>query len=278
MTHPKTIKLKILTTVAALCFSATSVASQGVLVNEPGVRSNTGATANAMTNVNTQTIMTRQAIQETQAAIGSAGPSGSPLTGAIGNAIGTGSDFYQNMQRFAYDMCAVTLCENSDPQGSTDIEDVREWAMENFYADDILDEPTRRDLLEIRRRGQVYANVNALSLAVTIHNDLAGADGTANALEEKIAQAGNMRADIQANSTILLAQYKVMLQELAVMNASLAVLATNGIAGADIYHEEGGTSFADALNDDDFSDAGFSVRTRVTPPDRGAAGALSILP
>lgn len=275
--HKTTIRTAVFAIAAASMFVGSGVMAQ-VPVRDSGVNSNTGSTANAMANVNAQTTLTRQATQEIQAAVGPAGNSPLMGAGALGDAIGTGSAFYQNMQRFSYDMCAVTLCENSDPVGSTDIEEVREWAMENFFSDEILDEPTRRDLMEIRRRARVYATTNALSLAVTIHNDLAGADGTANALEDKVNQAAHLRADVQANSAILLAQYKVSLQELAVMNATLAVLASDGITGTNIYHEEGGSSFADALNDDDFSDAGFTTRTRVTPPERGSAGAGSLLP
>jgi hypothetical protein len=196
----------------------------------------------------------------------------------LGGAVGSGADFYANMQQFSYDMCAVTLCANNDPVGTTDIEEAFRWAMENFYTREILDGPTRRDLQEIRRRAVAYSATNALALSVTIHNELAGADGIANALEAKIAESPDLRRDVQANSAILLAQYKVALQELAVMNAAMTVLATNGIRGTDVFHEEGGDNFADAINDDDFSDAGFSVRTRVTPPQRGSGGALNFLP
>lgn len=89
---------------------------------------------NTLGNINATAEMTTRATQEINAAIGNQGNMPSPLQGALGDAIGTGAEFYQNMQRFSYDMCAVTLCANNDPVGTTDIEEARTWAMKNLFA------------------------------------------------------------------------------------------------------------------------------------------------
>lgn len=254
-----------------------------VIVRDNNTNSNTSQAVGELANINAETRTTTQAMREMNATLGSAGTMPTPISGALGQAIGSDSEFYQNMERFSYDMCAVTLCENNDPVNTKDIEEAREWAMTNFYTKgtdngDAISEALTRDLNEIRRRGLAYSATNALSLAVTIHNELTGADGKANALETVVASSPSMRADIQANSSILLAQYEVALQELAVMNSALVVLAMNGINNSGLYHEEGGNTFADAINDEDFSDPGFSVRRYVTVPPRGSSNAINLIP
>lgn len=249
------------------------------LVNDPPVRSNTANAAAATQAVNVQMGVVTNAVREMNQTIGSPGGPLNFLGGGVADAVGTGSEFYQSMQDFGYDMCAVTLCRGGDPVGTKDIEEARTWAMRNFYTQGngdggTLDAESRRDLIEIRRRSMAYAAANGLALSVIVHNDLAAADGTANALESKISQAPDMRADIQANSTVLLAQYKVQLQQLAVLTAQLDVMAAGAINGSDIYHEEGGTEYADAFIDTDFKN-NYSVRESVTRPSRGS-GSLGL--
>jgi uncharacterized membrane protein len=263
--------------------SALSFGIGTVQVQDNETNSNTSQAVGELANINAETRTTTQAMREMNATLGTAGNMPTPLSGALGQAIGSDSEFYQNMERFSYDMCAVTLCENNDPVNTKDIEEAREWAMTNFFTKGTEDgsaitEELTRDLNEIRRRGLAYSTTNALSLAVTIHNELTGADGTANALETSIASSSTMRGDIQVNSSILLAQYEVALKELAVMNSALVVMAMTGINNAGLYHEEGGDTFADALNDADFTGAGFSVRRYVTVPPRGSSNAISLTP
>lgn len=257
----------------------TAVHAQGVPTADGVTRANTANAAQAAQNTTVQMGITTQAVTEMNQAIGPAGGVPSMLAGALGGAVGSGSQFYQSMQDFGYDMCAVTLCRGGDPVGTKDFEEAQTWAMRNFYTQGdgngrTLSPEARRDLLEIRRRSVAYSAANALALSVIVHNELAGADGTANALESKVSEAAHMRADIQANSAVLLAQYKVQLQQLAVLTAQLDVMAATGIAGTDIYHEEGGTRFADAFIDDDFKN-NFSDRERVTRPSRGT-GSLGL--
>ncbi len=61
-------------------------------------------------------------------AMGQAGGRGS-LLGSSGMApAGSSSDFYQSMTKFAFDPCAVNLCQGGqNPIGTTDIEEARDW-------------------------------------------------------------------------------------------------------------------------------------------------------
>lgn len=269
-------KTKTVFTIAAsamlmLSVSTTLVHAQGHPVSDSRLQAEARQQNADLAAINGSMERTATAAEATSDAVGAQGASPTAISPAVAGAVGAGSEFYQNMENFGYDMCAVTLCRNSDPVGTKDIDEARDWAMENFFASEVVADPIRRDLLEIRRRGLVYAATNGLSLAITLHNDLAGADGAANALESQVNSSPDLRGDIQANSAILIAHYKVALQELAAINSLLVVESMNSIYTNDLYHEDGGTSFADALNDDDFSDPGFSVRTDVTVPGRGVS-------
>ena len=270
--------------VSVLCLSfGQSALAQGYPVADAQTRANTAAAAEATASTNSLTTLMTQSTEEMKAAIGPAGNIGGVGPGVAG-AVGSGSQFYQNMQKFGFDMCAVSLCRGGDPVGTKDIEEARTWAMKNLYTQGdgngrALDESSLWDLDEIRRRAVAYSATNALALSVTLHNELAGADGTANALESKVGEAAHIRADIQANSAILLAQYKVQLQQLAVLTTQMDVMATSAINGTDFYHEEGGSRFADAFLEDDFdrSSAGKPItRKAVSRPARGQ-GALGLL-
>jgi hypothetical protein len=270
--------------VSVLCLSfGQSALAQGYPVSDAQTRANTAAAAEATQSTNALTTVMAQSVEALQAAIGPAGNTGGVGPGVAG-AVGSGTQFYQNMQKFGFDMCAVSLCRGGDPVGTKNIEEARTWAMKNLYTQGdgngrALDESSLWDLDEIRRRAVAYSATNALALSVTLHNELAGADGTANALESKVGEAAHIRADIQANSAILLAQYKVQLQQLAVLTTQMDVMATSAINGTDFYHEEGGSRFADAFLEEDFdrSSAGKPITRRsVTLPARGQ-GALGLL-
>jgi hypothetical protein len=210
-------------------------------------------------------------------AMGSAGPLGSLLgTSGLGS-LGSQSDFYENMQKFTFDPCAVNLCQNgSNPVGTTDIEEARDWAMENFFAGDILTPSKERDLREVRRRGTINASVDGLALATITHNDLAGAGGQADALDQVVAASSDFRGDIRANSAIALATYKIEIQKLAMLTSLLEIQAMANINDVEIYHENGGTSFPDAVNDDDYAVNSPTTRIAVTAPDQGSAGASGL--
>lgn len=278
-----TVRATLAVGVSLLSLALGQAAFAQVAVRDGATNANTSAAAEATESTNALTTVMTQATEEMNAAIGPAGNLGG-IGAGMAAAVGSGTEFYQNMQQFGFDMCAVTLCRGGDPVGTKDIEEARKWAMKNLYTQGdgdgrALDQSSLWDLDEIRRRAVAYSATNALALSVTVHNDLAGADGTANALESKVAEAAHIRADIQANSAILLAQYKVQLQQLAVLTTQMDVMATSAINATDFYHEEGGTRFADAFLEEDFdrSNAGKPVtRKAVTRPARGQ-GALGLL-
>lgn len=264
---------------AALALAlSVATASAEVRTADGAVRASTNAIETSTAESNQKLTAMEQVQKEMAATLGSPGNTGG-MGAALGGAVGPGSEFYTNMQQFGYDMCAVTLCRGGDPVGTKNIEEAQTWAMRNLYTQgdgqgNALNDAALRDLTEIRRRAMAYSAANALALSVTIHNDLAGADGLASALDAEIKAAGDMRADIQANSAVLLAQYKVLLQQLAVTTAQLDVMATHTIATTTPYHEEGGTTFADAFIDTDF-ESDFATRKTVTRPAQGS-GALGL--
>lgn len=205
--------------------------------------------------------------------MGSFGPLGDLFGGASFSNSGSQSDFYTNMEEFAFDPCAINLCQGgSDVIGTTDINEAEEWTSRNFFASDIIGYEEERDLREVRRRGQVYASVKGLALSTITSNDLAGAGEEADALEQIVESSNTLRGDIRANSAIALAAYKVELQQLAVLTSLLEVEAMETISGSQIYHETGGTSFPDAFKEGDFDANDSTQRVRVTPPQQGSAG------
>lgn len=205
-------------------------------------------------------------------AMGPSGTMGSLLGSSGMSSVGSQSDFYTNMQKFAFDPCAVNLCQSgSNPVGTTDIEEAREWAMKNFFAGEILNPETERDLYEVRRRGAVNAAVDGMAIATITHNELAGAGQQADALDQVVTASQNLRGDIRANSAIALASYKIQVQQLAMLTSLVEIQAMNNINSSDIYHEEGGTSFPDAYMEEDFSVNNRTQRINVTPPRQGSA-------
>ncbi len=120
------------------------------------------------------------------------------------------------------------------------------------------------------------ASVNAMAIATITHNDLAGAGGQADALDQIVASSQDLRGDLRANSAITLASYKVELQQLAVLTSMLEVYAMGNITDTSLYHEKGGSSFPDALIDADFSPQSPDVRINVTPPQQGSSGGFGL--
>ena len=181
--------------------------------------------------------------------------------------------FRKSMQSLAFDPCVVNLCQvGSNPAGTTDVGEVQDWAMKNFYASDIIDPMSIRDLREVRRRAIVSASVNAMALATITRNELATSGGRLGAFEEAMSGALNLREDIRINSAIALATHKAALQQLAIAASLLEVSAMSNIADSDIYHEAGGIRFPDALIDADFAPEDPLKRIDVTAPVRGHSG------
>lgn len=208
--------------------------------------------------------------EEQLAAFGEFGIMKDLLGGAAFANLGSKADFYDNMQRFGFDPCAINLCQVGENNAAmTDIEEARGWTKQTFFTSVPLDNEKTRDLQEVRRRGVVYASTNALALAATVHTDLAGAGETAKSLEEIVQSSENLRGDVRANSAIALASYKVQVQQLAMLTAMLDVEAMTALTATGLYHEEGGTAIPDAFIDSDFT-GGTDRRTRVTAPEKGS--------
>jgi hypothetical protein len=203
------------------------------------------------------------------AAVGAAGSGMSILKDPAWEAMGSQSDFYKNMEKFGFDMCAINLCQvGKNPVSTTDIDEARDWANKTFFASVELDSDTYNDLTEVRRRAVAYATTNAFAVSTIVHNELAAGGGSAQALEEIVDSAGSYRKDIQANSAVALANYKVAIQQLAVLSSMLDVQAAQAILDASVYHEEGATEFPDAYIASDYDHG--NRRHTVTAPDKGS--------
>lgn len=233
------------------------------------LKTNVTTNANQLVELNQIKSLNQQQLD----AIGQFGPLGSLMSGtSLGN-VGSQSDFYSNMQKFAFDPCAINLCQSGTETitGSTDLDEAKTWVLKNFFAGDVLIPEQERDLREIRRRGVINASVNAFALSTITHNDLAGAGQQADALDQIVSASQDLRGDIRANSAIALASYKVELQQLATLASLLEVQSMQNIKDSQIYHELGGTKFADAHIDDDFAKDDKTRRINVTPPKQGAS-------
>lgn len=202
-------------------------------------------------------------------AIGEPGTHDNILKTPAWNELGSQSQFYQNMEKFGFDMCAINLCPGGDnPTDTKDIDEARAWAERNLFASTKLTTDQEDDLTEIRRRAIAYTASNAFALSTTIHNELVSSNGTAAALEEFAKSAASARNDTQALSGITLEMYKVTIQQLAVLSAMLDLEAAQALQHADLYHENGGTTFADAYIRSDFRDD--LTRQSYTPVTKGS--------
>jgi len=276
MKHHKNTKLDRTLRIALFSCTAIVIATAGMAGVPTIDTSSLSQLKNFVSNGQAQNIELKQIKdleQQQLDAMGQAGPKGSLAGGSGLSNLGSSSDFYASMQKFAFDPCAVNLCQGgNNPVGTTDIEEAREWAMKNFFAGDIINPSTERDLREIRRRGIVNASVDGLALATITHNDLAGSGAQADALDQVVAASQDFRGDLRANSAIALATYKIEIQKLAMLTSLVEIQAMANINNVDIYHEEGGSSFADAHNEDDYAVNSPTTRIKVTPPNQGSAG------
>ena len=211
-------------------------------------------------------------IEQQVSSLGEFGTMGDLFSGtALDASSGTETDFYTNMQTFAFDPCAINLCRVGDnPVGTTDLEEATTWAMENFYASVPLDTTQSRDLNEVRRRAVVYSSINGVALANVIHNELAGAGETAGALQSIVESSQSLRGDVRANSAIALMTYEVEIKKLAALTALLGVESSAAMSETSRYHENGGEEFPDALIDADFALNDPDKRIDVTIPERGS--------
>jgi hypothetical protein len=269
---------KTQTTLAALLLGATAItavptASHALVsVRAPAELAKLAEQVTTAKNQLTELSQMTNLTQQMNDAIGSFGPLGDVFGGAAFSKIGSQADFYTNMEKFAFDPCAINLCTVGDnPVGVTDFDQALEWARKNYFSSVPLDQPSKRDLEEVRRRAVVYASTNGLALANIVHTELAGAGAEADALEQIVESKNDMRGQIRASNAIALASYKVHVQQLAILTAMLEVESTEAMVKTNLIHENGGTEFPDAYIDDDFGLNGHG-RSKVTVPRKGSAG------
>lgn len=209
--------------------------------------------------------------REISEAIGPAGPTGQAQAQTANPAIGADTPFFQNAEQLRIDFCSITLCQTDNgPSDPTSVENVYEWSMTNFYSSELLNEDIGgpgQDLREIRRRAVVYATVKSFAFAAVVMDDLSTSQNVVRVLETTVNNANNVREDIKANSFITLAGYRQQTQQLGLMSLQLLQTSAMGILGTGLYHEEGGTEFANAFIEDDFQGG---IRERLTAPERGS--------
>jgi hypothetical protein len=253
------------------CIAATS-AHAGWPTIDAGANAKALVQIQTLKNQFTELTNMKSLMQDQVAAFGEFGVLGDLFGGDAFKNVGSKSDFYSNMKKFEYDMCAVNLCTVGDnPNGTTDYDEATEWAKRNFWTSEPLTGPQERDITEVRRRAVVYSAVNGMALATVIHNELASAGEQADALENIVESSQSLRGDVRANSAIALATYKIELQKLATLTAMLNVEASSAMFQTGVYHEEGGNKFPDAFIDSDFATNDGGRRLSVTVPDKGSA-------
>ena len=280
MTHHK-LSAKLSGMYAALLFTLTLLPDSalsfmgagGVSVIDHKANGQLAESVAAQRNHMVELNLIRALEQQQLNAFGRSGPMGTLRFQNEAGIDGSNPGFRENMRSLAFDPCAVNLCQiGSNPAGTTDVGEARDWAMENFYSREIVDPLSIRDLREVRRRAIVSASVNAMALATVTRNELAASGGRIGAFEEAMSGSLNLREDLRINSAIALAAYKATLQQLAIAASLLEVSATSNIADSDIYHEAGGSRFPDALIDADFAPEDPLKRISVTAPVRGVSG------
>jgi len=255
--------------IAAISSLAATQAS-ATAVSDSGTRRNTAKAAAAAESSAAQETRQTKLEEDQLSAIGEPGAGASILNLPGFASMGSSSEFYENMEKFGFDMCAINLCEvGNNPTDTTDIEEARDWANETFFSSVALNAEQTRDLQEVRRRAIAYTASNAFAISTTVHNDLAAGSGSAQALEDMVDSATSLRSDIQASSAIALANYKIAVQQLAVLTSILDVHASAAIQQSSLYHEDGGSSFPDAFKDGDYRDD-FVTRNKVTTPSKGS--------
>jgi hypothetical protein len=279
MTHHKAsqnknkAKHKLISTAilaAVIATGATQSHALGGVVSDALVRKYTGQMATSNNFIATEEKKQTKLQQKQLDAMGEAGSGMSLVNNPAWETIGSESSFYSNMDKFDFDMCAINLCQVGDnPSDTDDIEEARDWAMKTFFSSKALEPKDKRDLVEVRRRALAYTSANGFALSNIIHNDLASGGGTAQALDNIVDSSTSFRGDIQANSAVSLAHYRVAVQQLAVLSAILDIEASRAVNDAELYHEDGGDEFPDAYIDADYQHDG--GRIRVTIPDKGTA-------
>lgn len=211
-------------------------------------------------------------------AIGGAGILSDVLGGSDFAQSGSGSDFFSNATALGYDPCAVTLCliEGNDNVGYTDITEASDWVERSLFTSGVLSSEQRRDLQEVRRRAVRYSGINGLAMANILHTDLVRSGKAAEGLESIIDASTTVRGDIQANSAVGLATYKVEVQQLAALTSLLGVASSVAIEEMPLNLSEktmgGGaavgqtpSNIPDVYKEGDFDRNNSSIRNRVTP-------------
>jgi len=262
-------RLFIIAGAAALTLSTQSAHGASPVRDQENVN-NTGEIAATTQQTLTEAERLRQLAEEQLNAMGRAGSGMSIINSPAYAGLGSQSDFYANMEKFGFDMCAINLCQVGDnPTDTTDIDEARDWANRTFFASIGIDNFEMDDLREVRRRALAYTAANSLALSTTVHNDLAAGGGSAQAMEQLVDSATSRREDLQANSAIALAQYKILVQQLAVLTALLDVQSAQAIQDTNYYHEEGGVEFPDAYIEGDYRVDGTHGNT-LTIPEKGS--------
>lgn len=247
----------------------------GVMTYDPKSISQLMTQVQTTKNQLTQLTSMKGILQQQLSSIGNFGVMGDLFNGSSFKNVGSSSDFYKNIKKFAFDPCAINLCTvGQNPVGTTDISQALDWVQKNYYSSTPLNPATTRDLTEVRRRAIIYSATNAEALATVTHNALAGSGDQAKSLEQIVQSSTSLRGDIRANSAIALAAYKIQVEQLAMLTALVDVDSSTAISNTSVYYENGGTKFPNAFIDSDYSGADLTHRIKVTAPTKGSAGGV----
>jgi hypothetical protein len=267
----KLLSTSFISALLSCTFLTASAANAFVSVTDSLANSRLATQVTNMQNQLGQLEKMRNLANQQLSAFGEFGTMGDIFGGTSFDQMGSNSTFYENMQKFAFDPCAINLCTIGDnPIGTTDFEEARDWAMKNFYTSEVLNNSDSRDLAEVRRRAVVYAATNGMALANIVHNDLAGSGEEAQALEDIVEASQNLRGDIRANTAVSIATYRIEIQKLAMLTSMLEVESASAIVNTSVFHEDGGSEYPDAFIDADYSANDLTRRVQVTIPEKGS--------
>jgi hypothetical protein len=246
-----------------------SGASAGVPVFDTRAIAEAARTAaNSAEQVNRLTEL-RGIAQQTLKSIGLEGMTAKILESPQWEEFADGGTAAEGLRQFAPNTCAIVACKAEDGGEEaqlTDLQSARDWVLKNFYSSGNPTAADIRDYNEVRARARREAALNGYALSLYSRAQIAKADENGANLEDLMASADSLRADVQANTAILLAQYQQTTQVLALLTSLVETEAANAMAGdTDILMAQGGTSAPDVHIDSDYTITGSRRTVSATP-------------
>lgn len=189
-----------------------------------------------------------------------------------------GGDMLKSLKEYAPNTCAIGGCaegSGGEAKRFDDIRAARAYIMQNFYSRQIGSRADEADYRQARLNAEREANVSAYALAMVTRQYLAEAGERATKLDDLVNGADDLRADLRANSAVLLVQHAELTAMLAMLTSQLERDATAFLASEkDYISPEGGTTPPDVYHEGDYTADGIRIRVNGEGlPQSGQGGA-----